>query len=134
MHSCQPVFFYHTKSPNIRMNKVDSQMPRWIDDPLSTNLAILLHKSIVSFCLLPNVVELDYFFHRPCGDLVKKIALKINFSTIITAKLNTIIAGNFKFLLKLQWQFRILSSNLVIQLYYIYTVVNFSSDTPFVEC
>ena len=74
MHSCQPVLFsYHTKSPNIQMNKVDSQVPRWIDDPLSTNLAILLHESIISLCLLPNVVELNYFLHRPCGDLVKKL-------------------------------------------------------------
>lgn len=56
------------------MNKIDSQVPRWIDDPLSTNLAILLHESVVSLCLLPNVVELNYFLHRPCGDLVKKCA------------------------------------------------------------
>lgn len=46
------------------------QMSWWVDNPLSTNLAVLLYKSIVSFCLLPYVIEFHYFLYCSCGNLL----------------------------------------------------------------
>ena len=52
------------------MKIISLQMSRWIDNPLATNLAVLLYKSIVSFCLLPNIIEFHYLFYSSCGDLL----------------------------------------------------------------